>query len=196
MPDTPNPASPPRPEAPAPPEPPDAGHVPITEELDRAKWTLPPLMPILIAGAAVAIVVALLTFTTLPKPAASGAITKVASVDQTGNTMVSVQVKIDNKIQKQIWIKDVSSELETADGRKYTDHEAPAVDIRRYLDAFPALREAEAEPLREELKIPAGASFTGFTIFSYPVSKDVFDARKSLTVRVQLYDQATVVMKQ
>jgi hypothetical protein len=178
------------------PTPPDAGHVPITEEFDRAKWTLPPLKPILIAGAAVAVVVAVLTLTTRPKPAAAGVITKVASADQSGNTMVGVQVRIDNKIEKQIWIKDVSSELETADGRKYPDHAAPAVDIRRYLEAFPALREAEAEPLREELKVPAGSSYTGFTVFAYPVSKDVFDSRKSLTVRIQLYDQASLVMKQ
>jgi hypothetical protein len=196
MSDMPNPVSPP----PSGPQrvvpPPDAGHVPITEEFDRAKWTLPPLVPILIAAGAVAIVVGVLAFATRAKPAADGAITKIASVDQSGNTMVGVQVKIANKIEKQIWIKDVTSELETADGRTYTDHEAPAVDIPRYLDAFPALREAEAEPLREELQIPAANSHTGFTIFAFPVSKEVFDGRKSLTVRIQLYDQLTLVLKQ
>jgi hypothetical protein len=168
----------------------------MTEEFDRAKWTLPPLVPIVIAAAAVAIVVALVAFTTRAKPAAAGAITKIASADQSGNTMVGVQMKLDNKIEKQIWIKDVSSELETADGRKYNDHAAAAVDVRRYLDAFPALREAEAEPLREELKMPPGTSYTGLAVFAYPVSKDVFDSRKSLTVRVELYDQAPLILKQ
>jgi hypothetical protein len=196
MPDTPNPASPPRHPDQPPAAPPDAGHMPMTEELDRAKWTLPPLVPILIAAVAVAIIVGLVTFTTRPKPAASGTITKVASADQSGNTMVGVQVKIDNKIEKQIWIKDVSSELETADGRKYNDHAAAAVDIRRYLGAFPSLREAEAEPLRDELIIPAKTSYTGFSVFAYPVNKDDFDTRKSLTVRIELYDQAPLVVKQ
>jgi hypothetical protein len=200
MPDTSNPTPPPKPGQPpasAPPAPaPGIGHVPMSEEFDRAKWTLPPLKPILIALAAVAIVVGVLSFTTRAKPVASGAITKIASVDQDGNTMVAVQVKLDNKIQKQLWIKDIRSELETADGQKYTDHVGSASEAASYLQSFPPLQEAKADPLREELKIPAGTSYTGFTIFAYPVSKAVFDARKSLTVRIEMYDQPTLVVKQ
>ncbi len=175
----------------------DHGPVPKMQEFG-GKRRLPPLAPILIALAAVAIVVAVVSFTTRAKPAAGGAITKIAAADQQGNTMAAVQVKIDNKIEKKIWIKDVSSELETADGRKYPDHAAPAVDAGRYLEAFPALREAQsnAEPLREELTVAPGASYTGFAVFSFPVNKEVFDARKSLTVRIELYDQAPLVIKQ
>ncbi len=195
MPDTPNPTPQTKPTPPAS-SPADAGHVPMSEEFDRAKWTLPPVVPVLIAAAAIAIVVAVVSLSTRAKPAAGGAITKVASVDQQGTTMVAVQVKLENKIEKQIWIKDISSELETTDGRKYTDHAAAAVDASRYLQAFPALREAQADPLRDELKIPSGTSFTGFTVFSYPVNKEVFDARKSLTVRIELYDQAALVLRQ
>jgi hypothetical protein len=175
---------------------PDIGHVPMTEEFDRAKWTLPPLTPILIALGAVAIVVAVVSFTTRAKPVAAGAITKVASVDQETSTMVAIQVKLDNKIQKQLWIKDIRSELETADGQKYIDHVGSASEAASYLKSFPPLQEAKADPLREELKIPAGTSYTGFTVFSYPVSKTVFDARKSLTVRIEMYDQPTLVVKQ
>src|SRR5215469_6104111 len=57
MPDEPKPTLPPRPTPPPPP--PDAGHIPITEELDKAKWTLPPAQVIVIGVVAVAIVVAL-----------------------------------------------------------------------------------------------------------------------------------------
>src|SRR5579864_1329210 len=109
----------------------DAGHVPITEEFDRAKWTLPPVVPILVAVAAVAIVVAIVALSNKPQPVATASIVRVASADQSGNSMVAVQVKVDNKIPKQLWIKNLSSELETADGKKYTDTAAPAVDARR-----------------------------------------------------------------
>jgi hypothetical protein len=195
-PDTPNPV--PQPKAAQPPaaQTPDIGHVPMTEEFDRAKWTLPPLTPILIALGAVAIVVAVVSFTTRAKPVAAGAITKVASVDQEGNTMVAIQVKLDNKIQKQLWIKDIRSELETADGQKYTDHVGSAAEAAGYLQSFPPLQEAKADPLREELKIPAGTSYTGYAIFAYPVSKAAFDARKSLTVHIGMYDQSTLVVKE
>ena len=197
MPDTPNPApSQPQPSPGAAPQTPDAGHIPMGEELDRARWTLPPIVPILVAAVAVAAVVFLVSYTNRAQPVATGAITKLARVDQQGNTMVAVQVKVDNKIEKQLWIKDISSELETADGNKYPDHVSPAAEAARYLKAFPPLREVQSDALREELKIPPGSSFTGYTVFSYPVKPEDFDARKSLTLRISMYDQPALVIKQ
>lgn len=175
---------------------PEYAHVPMAEEFDRAKWTLPPIVPVLIAAGVVAVIIAVVSFTNRPKPVVAGTITKIASADQDGNTMAAVQVKLDNVIEKQIWIKSIDSELETADGKKYTDHAAAASDASLYFKAFPALAEATAEPLREELKIPAKTSFTGVSVFSYPIDTKNFDQRKSLTLRIQLYDQPTVVVKQ
>src|SRR5215470_15246535 len=160
---------------------PSAGHVPMTEEFDSAKWSLPPALPIVLALAGVAIIVFVIAFAMRAKPVASGAITNVAAFDQQNNVLVAVRVTLDNKIEKQLWIRDISSELETADGKTYPDHAAPAVD---------------ADALREELKIQPGASFTGFTVFSYPVNQAAFDGRKSLTIRIAMYDQTTVVLKQ
>ncbi len=197
MPDTPNPAPPqPRPSPAAQPQSPDAGHVPMTEEFDRARWTLPPLVPILIALALVAVVVFVVTYTNRAQPVASGAIVKIARVDQQGATMAAIQVKVDNKIQKLLWIKNITSELETADGNKYPDHAAPSSEAARYLQAFPPLRNVQSDSLHEELKIPAGTSFTGYTVFSYPVNTEAFDKRKSLTVRIDMYDQPSLVIKQ
>jgi hypothetical protein len=195
MPDTPNPAAPPANPQAAPARQPDAGHMPMGEEFDRARFTLPPVVPIVIALALVAVVVFLVTYTNRAQPVAAGAITKIARVDQQGNTMAAIQVKIDNKFEKQIWIKNISSELETADGNKYPDHAAPSGEAARYLKAFPPLQEVQSDALREDLKIPSGASFTGYTVFSYPVNTDAFDARKSLTVRIDLYDQPSLVIK-
>jgi hypothetical protein len=172
------------------------GHTPMSEEFDRAKWTLPPVVPLLVAAAVVAIGVAVVLFSTRVPPAIAGTITKVVSADQQGSTMVAVQVKLDNKSKKELWLQDVRSELETADGKKYRDHAAAAVEIDRYLQAFPALMEAKADPLRDELKIAPGASFTGVTVFSYPVDQAAFAARKSLTVRIEMYDQPAIELKQ
>ena len=47
---------PPKPPPPPQPPPPDAGHMPMTEEMDGARWTLPSLKPLLIAAAAVALI--------------------------------------------------------------------------------------------------------------------------------------------
>jgi hypothetical protein len=194
MPDTPHPAPAQKSGSTTPATQHDAGHVPMSEELDRAKWTLPPVVPVLIAAGLVAVVVVILGFTMHSKPVAAGTVVKLATADQEGNTMVGVQVKVDNKIEKLIWIKDISAELETADGNKYPDHAAPSMDAARYLQAFPALRAVKSDPLAEELKIPAGTSYTGYTVFSYPVKQAAFDARKSLTIRIEMYDQPTLVV--
>ena len=172
---------------------PSAGHIPITEEMDSAKWTLPPIVPLLVAAALVAIVVSVVVFSNRTKPSASLAITKVVSAAQEGNTMVAIQIKLDNQVERPLWIKEIKAEVETADGKKYSDSAAPGVDAPRYMEAFPALQEAKADWLREDLKIPTKTSFNGVAIFSYPVAKTAFDARKQVTLRIQLYDRPTLV---
>jgi hypothetical protein len=205
MPDDPKPAQ--QPNAPNPPTPSavpavapaqqtDIGHMPMSEEFDSAKWTLPPVVPVMIAAVAVIVIVAIVMFTNRATPTMRGSISKVAAVDMDGNTLVAVKLQLNNVIDKQIWIKDVSSELETADGKKYKDGAAPSGDVPRYMQAAPGLAEAQAEPIRAELKIPAKTSYIGGAVFSYPVDKKSFDARKSLTLRIQIYDQPTVVLKQ
>jgi len=174
-------------------QPADAGHIPITEEMDSAKWTLPPIVPLLVAAVLVAIVVSVVVFSNKTKPSASLAITKVVSAAQEGNTMVAIQMKLDNQVEGPLWIKEIKAEVETADGKTYSDSAAPGVDGPRYMEAFPVLEEAKADWLKEDLKIPTRTSFNGVAIFSYPVAKDAFDKRKQITLRIQLYDRATLV---
>ena len=172
---------------------PDAGHIPITEEMDSARWTLPPIVPLLIAAVFVAILVSVVVFSNRAKPVASVAITKVAAADQQGNTMVAVQAKLDNQVYKLLWVKAIIAEVETADGKKFTDNAAPSMDAARYIDAFQPLQEAKADPLKEELKLPAKTSYNGVAVFAFPIDKKAFDSRKGLTLRVQMYDNPTLV---
>jgi hypothetical protein len=172
----------------------NAGHIPITEELDSAKWTLPPIVPLLVAAVLVAVVVAVIVLSNRTQPSAALAITKVVSADTDGNTMAAIQVQVDNQIDKPLWVKNISAEVETADGKKYSDSAAPSIDAARYMAAFAALQEAKADWLKEELKIPSRTSYHGVAIFAYPLAKKDFDARKSLTLRVQMYDHPTLVV--
>ena len=174
----------------------DFGHVPMTEELDSAKWTLPPVIPVLGALVAIAIVVAVIAYTNRPTPSASGAITKVISADEGENVLVAVHLKFNNMTENPLWIKNIGSEVQTADGKSYRDGAAAAIDVDRYLQAAPPLAEGKLAPLREEQKIAAKASHEGMTIFSYPVNKAAFDGRKSLTVRIDFYDRPAMVLKQ
>jgi len=190
---TPTPQPDPPKAASAPAERPDAGHIPMTEEMDSAKWTLPPVVPMLIALVFVAILVSVVVLSNRSKPVASLAITKVASVDQEGNTMVAVQAKLDNQVDKLLYVKGIIAEVEMADGKKVTDSAAPSGEAARYIEAFPPLQEAKADPIREELKLPAKTSYNGVAVFAFPIDKKAFDARKGLTLRVQMYDNPTLV---
>ena len=172
---------------------PNRGHIPITEEMDSAKWTLPPIVPLLIAAVVVGILVAMVALSNRTKPSAALAITKVVSAAQEGNTMVAIQIKLDNQVEGPLWIKAIQAEVEAPDGKKYTDNAAPSVDAPRYVEAFPALGEAKADWLKEDLKIPTKTSFNGVAIFSFPVDKAAFDKRKQVTMRIQLYDRPTLV---
>lgn len=197
MPDNANPNPPagnPPPVTSAPKSQPDAGHIPMTEEMDSAKWTLPPIVPLLVALVLVGVVVAVIVLSNRTQPSASLAITKVAAADMDGSTMAAVQVKLDNQIDKPLWVKNISAEIETADGKKHNDNAAPSMDAARYMAAIAPLQEAKADWLKEELKIPSKTSYNGVAIFSYPVAKKDFDARKSLTLRVELYDNPTLVV--
>jgi hypothetical protein len=184
-----------KPASAAPPSTTDFAHMPMTEEFDRAKWTLPPVIPVLIGVTVLAIAVAIVLFATKAKTITNAAIVQVRVAPQGDNILVAVQVKFDNTTGKQLWTKEVTSELETADGQKYTDQPAPRSDLDRYIRAFPQLADANAAPLGDEQKIATGP-FTGVSIFSYPVDKATFDARKSLSLRIKFYDWPALALKQ
>ncbi len=164
----------------------------------RKKWTapsghLPPVVPLLMAAVVVGILVAVVVLSNRTKPSAALAITKVVSAAQENNTMVAIQIKLDNQVEGPLWIKQIQAEMEAPDGKKYSDNAAPAVDAPRYVEAFPPLAEAKADWLKEDLKIPTKTSFNGVGIFSFPVDKATFDKRKQVTMRIQLYDRPTLV---
>ena len=82
----------PKPAPPKPP-PPDAGHMPMSEEMDGARWTLPPIIPLLIAAAAVALLAGGYYWLGKSKPVSSGAIREVAAAEQPDKASVLVLVR-------------------------------------------------------------------------------------------------------
>ncbi len=206
MPDTPN-VPPPPPTNPSPAQPPanqpiaakkpeaplDPAHVPMTEEFDRAKWTLPPIGIVLIGVAIVAVVGALLVFTNRAKPVVGGGgITNVVSVAMQDNTvMVAVELNISNATEKQWYIESIKATVKTDQG-EYSDDAAAAVDSQRYFQAFPALGDAGTQVLKFDQKLAPGQHETGTVIFTFPITKDQFDQRKSLTVTIHPFDNLPV----
>jgi hypothetical protein len=172
----------------------DRAHVPMEEEFDKARWTLPPWQPVVVALVIVGVVVAIFSFATRAKPQGRASIDNINAVQIMGdNVMVALNVTLQNTGQKPLWIHDIKAQLKSEKG-DFTDEAAPAVDAERYYQAFPDLKQNTLPALLPEAKIAPGGQQQGTIVFSFPVTKDQFEQRKSLRVTIQPYDQKAVVL--
>jgi len=172
----------------------DRAHVPMEEEFDKAKWTLPPWQPVVVALVIVGIVVAILAWVTKVKPQGKATIDNINVVQLQGdNVLVAINATLDNTGPKPLWIHDIKAQVKTDKG-DFSDEAAPAVDAERYYQAFPDLKQNTLPALLPEAKIAPGGRQAGTMVFSFPVTKDQFDKRKSLTITIQPYDQKAVVL--
>jgi len=172
----------------------EAGHVPLTEEFDRAKWTLPPASMFFIALGIVAVVVAAIAFLGRAKPVASGSINDVGVAQVSDNSVLAViQFTMYNTTEKPLWIKEMGAKIKTDQG-EFSDTAASASDFDRYFQGFPDLRMHASTPMLVETKIPPGGRQNGTIVVSFPINKDAFDKRQSLSVVVTPYDQRDVVL--
>jgi hypothetical protein len=186
---------------PVPPPPPPATPEPITEfhigdEFGTAKRNLPPAGILLICIAAVAVIVGIFAFKERQKPQGAGSIDFVSAAEVPGQNMIlaAITLTLRNTADKPLWIHTLQAQLTTADGRTFDDKAASAVDLDRYFQEFPALKESSEPPLSPETKLLAGAEQRGTIIVGFKVTREVFDQRKSLTVTIQPYDQVLPVV--
>jgi len=177
-----------------PPEPITEFH--IGEEFGTAKRNLPPAGIVLVCIAAVAVIVGLFAFKERPKPHGAGSIDFVVAAEVPGQNMIltAITLTLRNTADKPLWIHTLKAQLTTADDKTFDDEAASAVDLDRYFQAFPSLKESSEPPLPPETKLLAGAEQRGTIIVSFKVAREAFDQRKSLTVTIQPYDQALPVV--
>ncbi len=182
------------PQPPPPPDPSTEFH--IGDEFGTAKRNLPPVRIVLICLAAVAVIVGIFAFKGRPKPQGAGSIDFVAATEVPGQNiiLVAITLTLRNTADKPLWIHTLKAQLTTADSKTFDDEAASAVDLDRYFQAFPALKESSAPPLSPETKVLAGTEQRGTIIVSFQVAKEAFDQRKSLTVTIQPYDKALPVV--
>ncbi len=193
------------PDQPVPPRPPEPNVKPsiepitefhIGDEFGTAKRNLPPAGIVLICLAVVAVIVGIFAFKERQKPQGAGSIDFVAAAEVPGQNMIlaAITMTLRNTADKPLWIKNLKAHLTTADGSTFDDDAASAVDLDRYYQGFPALKESSEPPLSPETKLSAGAQQKGTIIVSFKVTKEAFDQRKSLTVAIQPYDQVLPVV--
>jgi hypothetical protein len=164
----------------------------MTEEFDRAKWTMPPIGIIFIGIGIVAVVAAILAFGTRAKPVVAGGLDTIASVALPDSTsLVSVQLHIANSTGKRWYIQSIKATVKTDQG-EWSDDAAAAVDSARYFQAFPALNPDGTPVLQFDQKLAPGEQENGTVVFSFPITKAQFDARRSMTVTTLPFDNLPV----
>lgn len=168
----------------------------IGEEFGTAKRTLPPAGIVLICIAAVAVIVGIFAFSERPKPQGAGAIEFVAAAEVPGQDTIltAITLTLRNTGSKTLWIKTLQAKLTTAENQTFEDEAASAIDLERYFQAFPALKESSGPPFSPETKLLPGSEQRGTIVVSFKMTKEAFDQRKSLTVAIQPYDQPLPVV--
>lgn len=171
----------------------DAGHIPMTEELDDAKHQLPNLVPVVTALVVIAIVVAAAAYLLRSKPVASGKLENVFAVEQLSHTtsFVAINVSLQNVTDKTLYIKDIRAEITTPTG-SFVDDAANAADYGRYVAAYPDLGPVVKEPIKVETKIAPGASLAGTVLVNFPITKADFDKRTGVSVTIIPYDHSPI----
>jgi len=173
----------------------DRAHVPMGEEFDKAKWTMPPWQPVVIALVVVGIIVGIISYFNRVKPPAAGGIDEVTAVSVPGDSvMAAINVHFGNSSDYLIKVHSIKATVQTSKG-EFSDEAANAADYARYYQAFPDLKQNAKTPLMQDARIAPGANGIGTVIVSFPIPKDVFDSRQSLTVTVEPYDGLPIVLK-
>jgi hypothetical protein len=167
----------------------------IGEEYGTARKNLPPAGILAICIAVVLVIVAAYALTHRAHALSSGSIDNVTAVAIPGQdmVMVAINVTVHNNAEKPSWIHTIQATLHTGKD-KHVDDASPAVDAQRYFQAFPALKQHAIAFLLPEARLDAQSKTSGTIVVSFPVTEDVFNARKSLIVTVTPYDELPVVI--
>lgn len=187
MPDE-TPVPPPSPEPEAPPQAPIPFN--IGEEFGTARKNLPPTRVLVMAVGAVVVVIAIAAFFLRSKSSASGTIDDVVAVEipNQNSVMVAVNLSVRNNGSKPYKITEITSDLQSRD-KTYNDTAASKMDLDRYFQTLPALKDHALAPLSVEDSIEPGAEVKGTIIVSFPVTPDDFARRGSLKVSISGKDE-------
>jgi hypothetical protein len=162
----------------------------VTQDMATPERKLPPLKILLYAIGGLAVVLIVWGFIGRAKPQGAGSVDNIAAVEIPGQNsmLVALTVTLHNSGEKPLWIHTIQGKLKTPSD-EYSDDAASAVDFDRYFQAFPDLKQGSQAALMPETKILPGNEAHGTVIVSFPVTKDVFDKRQSVSVVIQPYDQ-------
>jgi hypothetical protein len=162
------------------------------------------LAPVLIAFLILGIIIALVVRFT-PHRTADLAITRTAvysahTVFKTDSIVVNsdraqddlyvlTTLRIDDRLHLPLFLKDFTATLTTAEGEEITTSAVEKPDLENVYTSFPALKPLASEPLLRDTMISPGQSAQGMILLHFPVTKEVWDHRRTAVLNIDLYHQ-------
>ena len=98
--------------------------------------------------------------------------------------LVFAHVRLHNPNQAPITLVDDWGIVTLADGSTQRSVGANTADFEKVFQAYPRLAPLRMDPLRRSIQIQPGQSIDGMVVFSYAMSRDDWDKRKSMQVTV------------
>ena len=102
---------------------------------------------------------------------------------------VVTTLRIDDRLHLPLFLKDFTATLTTAEGEEISTSAVEQRDLDNVYTTFPELKALATAPLLRETMIGPGESAEGMVLLHFPVTKDVWDRRRSAMLNVDLYHQ-------
>jgi hypothetical protein len=108
---------------------------------------------------------------------------------------VLATLRIEDRLNLPLFLKDFTATLTTADGEKLTTSATEKLDLPNLYTTFPQIKALSSPPLLRETLINPGQSAEGMVLLHFPVTQAVWDARKSATLNVIFYHQGPLSIR-
>jgi hypothetical protein len=108
--------------------------------------------------------------------------------------MVLAHVRLHNPNQAPIRIEDDWAVVTLPNGETRRSLAASASDFDKVFVAYPQLAPLRMEPLRRDTVVQPGQTVDGLVIFSYPLSREQWDSRKSMQLTLELDNAKDVTL--
>lgn len=107
------------------------------------------------------------------------------------NLYILTNLRVDDPLHLPLILKDFTATLITADDQNMTTSAVEEKELPNIYTSFPALKVRASKPLARDTLIAPGASAEGLILLQFPITKEVWDHRKSAVLHVDLYHQGT-----
>ncbi len=102
-------------------------------------------------------------------------------------------VRVVNRSKVPLHLNDISVDLTAPDGTQTTASAATnKKDLASLLLSFPALKPHVSDPIQRGTILQPGGEASGMVLFTFPITKDIWDNRKSAEISFDFINQTPV----